>query len=128
MSADDEKNSKAEAEAPDLRDTLPLTETLKIVDAPAVAEVPEFAAAPYRRRKKGRLREQAVRVPVSEPPKQFIAATKPPKWGVTLRQVTQLTFAVALIGYLLLAYLRMRTVTQVQKAVRKTAVKTTDSL
>ncbi len=116
------------AETPDLTDTLSLTETLKIVDAPVVEGVPEIAVAPFRRAGKGRLREQVVRSPVSEAPKQFIVATKPPKLGVTLRQVTQLTFVVALIGYLLLAYLKMRTVTEVQKAVSKTAAKSTDTL
>lgn len=121
------EDAPAVAETPDLTDTLPMTETLKIVDAPVAPQVPEIAVAPFRRRK-GRLREQVVRVPLSEPPKQFINAAKPPKLGVSLRQVTQLTFVVALIGYLLLAYLRMRTVTEVQKAVRKTAVKTTESL
>ena len=120
MSGDDGKSPKAPLPAS-------LTDRLPIGDPPAIAEPPEIAAAPFRRRK-GRLREQVVRVPVSEPPKQFITAAKPPKLGVSLRQVTQLTFVVALIGYLLLAYLRMQTITEVQKAVRKTAVKTTGAL
>lgn len=137
MSADDGKDPEphpsltdrlAIGEAPSLTDTLPIAETLRIVEAPVIAEVPEVAVPPFRRERNVRLREQVVRPRVSEPPKRFIVATKRPKTGVTFRQVLQLTFVVALVGSLLLAYLRTRAVTEVQKAVKKTADKSTDTL
>lgn len=100
-----------------------MAETLKIVEAPKVA--PE----PYRRKKRAeRLRENVVRERVSIPPAQFMPKTKPPAVALTLRQVTRICFVIALVGYLLLTYLRMRTVAEVNRAVQRSAVKGIDAL
>jgi hypothetical protein len=119
VSGDDAQSPKPD----ELTDTLPLTETLKIVEEPKVA--PE----PFRRKKRGeRLRENVVRERVSIPPAQFMPKTKAPTGGLTLRQVTRVCFVVALVGYLLLAYLRMRTVAEINRAVQRSATKSTNTL
>lgn len=100
-----------------------MAETLKIVEAPKVA------AEPFRRKKRPeRLRENVVRERVSIPPAEFMPKTKPPTVAFTLRQVTRICFVVALLGYLLLTYLRMRTLAELNRAVQRSAVKSTDAL
>jgi hypothetical protein len=119
---------------PGIADTLvteppTFAETLKIAEAPKITEAPKIAEAPFRRRKnKERLRENVVRSRVSVPPPRWITPAKPPTMGVTLRQVSRVCFVMALLGYLLLAYLRMRTVAEVNRAVQRSTTKTTNTL
>ncbi len=122
MSGDDRDSPKPE----ELTDTLPMTETLKIAE-PTVPAKP--AVEPFRRKKRAeRLRENVVRLRASIPPAQHMPKTKPQTSALTLRQVTRICFVVALVGYLLLMYLRMRTVAEVNRAVQRSAVKSTDTL
>lgn len=119
MSGDDRESPKPE----ELTDTLPMTETLKL------AEAPKAAVAPFKRKKQAqRLRENVVREHESVPPARFMPKTKSPPAALTLRQVTRICFVVAFVGYLLLMYMRMQTVAEVNRAVKRSVVKTTNTL
>ena len=125
MSGDDRESPTPE----ELTDTLPMAETLKLAEAPKVSEAPKAAVEPFKRKKRAqRLRESVVREHESVPPARFMPKAKPPQAALTLRQVTRICFVVAFVGYLLLMYLRMQTVAEVNRAVKRSVVKTTNTL